>query len=60
MEDIDDEKSSFVNRYNYMTQHEVAEIMGMTRSQVDTLEKLALRKLRNALSVKNYKKEDLF
>ena len=48
------------NRYNYMTQHEVAEVMGISRSQVDTLERLALRKLRSILRQKNYNKEDLF
>jgi DNA-directed RNA polymerase sigma subunit (sigma70/sigma32) len=48
------------NRYNNMTQQEVAEVMGLTRSQIDTLEKLALRKLRIILSQKNYYKSDLF
>jgi DNA-directed RNA polymerase sigma subunit (sigma70/sigma32) len=47
-----------IGRHNNMTQHEVAEAMGMTRSQVDTIEKLALRKLLVMLRRKNYTKED--
>ncbi len=48
-----------LGRQNNMTQHEVAEVMGISRSQVDTLEKLALRKLRYILKQKNFTKEDL-
>jgi DNA-directed RNA polymerase sigma subunit (sigma70/sigma32) len=47
-----------LGRQNNMTQHEVAEALGISRSQVDTLEKLALRKLRYYLKQKNYTKED--
>ena len=47
-----------LGRQNNMTQHEVAEALGISRSQVDTLEKLALRKLRHYLKQKNYTKED--
>lgn len=35
-----------------MTQHEVAEVMQISRSQVDTIEKKALRKLRYLLKLK--------
>lgn len=35
-----------------MTQHEVAEIMQITRSKVNTIEKKALRKLRYLLKLK--------
>ena len=41
-----------------MTQHEVAEALQISRSQVDTIEKLALRKLKHRIS-RMYKKEDL-
>jgi len=47
-----------LGRQNNMTQHEVAEAMGISRSQVDTIEKLAIRKLRSILFRKNYTKED--
>ena len=40
-----------------MTQHEVAEVMQISRSQVDTIEKKALRKLKYLLKTK-YTKED--
>lgn len=49
-----------LGRQNYMSQHEVAEVMGLSRSQVDTIEKKALRKLRILLRRKNFNKEDLF
>lgn len=42
-----------------MTQHEVAEALEMTRSQVDLIEKKALRKLKHKLS-KVYKKDELY
>ena len=41
-----------------MTQHEVAEVMQISRSQVDTIEKKALRKLRYLLKLK-FEKGDL-
>ena len=41
-----------------MTQHEVAEALQISRSKVDTIEKLALRKLKHRIS-RMYKKEDL-
>jgi len=47
-----------LGRQNHMTQHEVAEVMGISRSQVDTIEKKALRKLKFALSRKNFNKND--
>lgn len=40
-----------------MTQHEVADELGISRSQVDTIEKKALRKLKYLLKTK-YTKED--
>jgi DNA-directed RNA polymerase sigma subunit (sigma70/sigma32) len=43
---------------NAMIQHEVAEIMQITRSKVNTIEKKALRKLKYIITRK-YKKEDL-
>jgi DNA-directed RNA polymerase sigma subunit (sigma70/sigma32) len=41
-----------------MTQHEVAEALQISRSKVDTIEKLALRKLKVRIN-RMYKKEDL-
>jgi len=41
-----------------MTQEEVAEVMGVKRQAVNTIEKLALRKLKYIIARK-YKKEDL-
>jgi len=40
-----------------MTQHEVASVLGITRYQVDKLEKKALRKLKYLLNLK-YEKKD--
>ena len=51
------EKTIQTNGSNYMTQHEVADELGISRSQVDTIEKLALRKLKYLLKMK-YTKED--
>ena len=45
------------NNNNYMSQHEVAQALGISRSQVDTVEKKALRKLKHLINEK-YKKED--
>ena len=45
------------NNNNYMTQHEVAQALGISRSQVDAVEKKALRKLKHLINEK-YKKED--
>ena len=47
-----------LGRADGMTQHEVAEALDISRSQVDTIEKLALRKLKVRIS-RMYKKEDL-
>ena len=46
------------NNEGYMTQQEVAEALGLTRSQVDTAEKKALRMFKYFL-LKKYRKEDL-
>ena len=40
-----------------MTQHEVASVLGISRYQVDKLEKKALRKLKYLLNLK-YEKKD--
>jgi DNA-directed RNA polymerase sigma subunit (sigma70/sigma32) len=40
-----------------MTQHEVAAALNISRSQVDTIEKMALRKIRYLIQRK-YNKED--
>jgi len=43
-----------------MTQEEVAMVLGITRSQVDLIERRAMRKLRNYLKrIKKIKKQDL-
>ena len=41
-----------LGRADGMTQHEVAEALDISRSQVDTIEKKALRKLRYLLKLK--------
>jgi len=50
-------KENTQERTDGMTQEEVAEVLGIKRYQVDKLEKLALRKLKNRIS-RLYKKED--
>ena len=50
-------KENTLERTDGMTQEEVAEVLGIKRYQVDKLEKLALRKLKNRIS-RLYKKED--
>jgi len=45
------------NNNNYMSQLEVAQALGMSRSQVDAVEKKAIRKLKHLINEK-YKKED--
>jgi DNA-directed RNA polymerase sigma subunit (sigma70/sigma32) len=42
----------------YMTQEEVAIELNLTRSKVDLIERIALRKLKYKM-LKKYKKEDL-
>jgi DNA-directed RNA polymerase sigma subunit (sigma70/sigma32) len=42
-----------------MSQHEVAEELGITRSQVDSIEKKAIRKIKHYLKSRKMKKEDL-
>jgi DNA-directed RNA polymerase sigma subunit (sigma70/sigma32) len=41
-----------------MTQEEVAKVLGIKRNEVNNIEKMALRKIKNRLARK-YKKEDL-
>ena len=50
-------KENTQERTDGMTQHEVADVLGISRSQVDTLEKKALRKLKYLLKTK-YTKDD--
>lgn len=47
------------NNNNNMSQHEVAEELGITRSQVDSIEKKAIRKIKHYLKSRKMKKEDL-
>ena len=47
------------NNNNHMSQHEVAEELGITRSQVDSIEKKAIRKIKHYLKSRRMKKEDL-
>jgi DNA-directed RNA polymerase sigma subunit (sigma70/sigma32) len=67
-EEIDDDddyefvqkKSTNVkNTVNNMSQLEVAKAMGITRSQVDSIEKMAIRKVKHYLKTKKMKREDL-
>jgi hypothetical protein len=51
-------KENTLGRHDGMTQHEVAEELQISRSKVDAIEKLALRKLKVRIS-RMYKKEDL-
>jgi len=46
------------NNEGHMSQQEVAEVLGMSRSRVSELEKKALRKFKYYL-LKKYKEEDL-
>ena len=46
------------NNEGYMSQQEVAEVLGMSRSRVSEVEKKALRKFKYYL-LKKYKEEDL-
>jgi len=47
------------NNNNNMSQHEVAEELGMTRSQVDSIEKMAIRKIKSYLKNKRINIKDL-
>jgi DNA-directed RNA polymerase specialized sigma subunit len=42
-----------------MSQHEVAEELGMTRSQVDSIEKMAIRKIKSYLKNRRINIKDL-
>ena len=60
-EDEEDEKPTGKqpqNNEGYMTQQEVAEVLGMSTSRVSEVEKKALRKFKYYL-LKKYKEEDL-
>jgi DNA-directed RNA polymerase sigma subunit (sigma70/sigma32) len=50
-------KENTQERTDGMTQHEVADVLDLTRSQVDTIEKKALRKLKYIIQ-KKYEKGD--
>ena len=47
------------NNNNNMSQHEVAEELGMTRCQVDSIEKMAIRKIKSYLKNKRINIKDL-
>jgi DNA-directed RNA polymerase specialized sigma subunit len=47
------------NTVNNMSQLEVAKAMGITRSQVDSIEKKAIRKIKHYLKTKKFKRGDL-
>ena len=47
------------NNNNNMSQHEVAEELGMTRRQVDSIEKMAIRKIKSYLKNKRINIKDL-
>ena len=59
-EEDDDEPEEMTpqNNEGYMTQQEVADELGMSRSRVSEVEKKALRKLRYVFFIK-YKREDV-
>ena len=56
----DDQEEKHLPVRDYMTQNEVAEVMGMTRGNVNQIERVALRKLKMILQRKNINKETLF
>ena len=47
------------NNNNNMSQHEVAEELGITRRQVASIETKAIRKIKNYFKKNRIKKEDL-
>ena len=56
----DDDKKSTYQPYN-MTQEEVAEILGITRNKVDSIERNAIRKLKYILKrLKKINRSDFF
>lgn len=57
-EDDEPEETTPQNNEGYMTQQEVADELGMSRSRVSEVEKKALRKLRYVFFIK-YKREDV-
>jgi predicted XRE-type DNA-binding protein len=59
-DDEDEEPTDKVpqNNEGHMSQQEVADVLGMSRSRVSELEKKALRKFKYYL-LKKYKEEDL-
>jgi DNA-directed RNA polymerase sigma subunit (sigma70/sigma32) len=50
-------KENTQERSDGMTQHEVAEALDLTRSQVNTIEQMAIRKIKYLIKRK-YKRED--
>ena len=47
------------NNNNHMSQHEVAVELGISRSQVDSIEKMAIRKIKSYLKNKRINIKDL-
>lgn len=47
------------NNNNHMSQHEVADELGITRRQVASIETKAIRKIKNYLKKNRIKREDL-
>ena len=57
---MEEDKRSNTKLYN-MTQDEVAKVMGISRSKVDTIERNAIRKLKYILVIlKKFNKKDFF
>ena len=47
------------NNNNHMSQHEVAVELGISRSQVDSIEKMAIRKIKSYLKNRRINIKDL-
>jgi len=53
------QESAPQNNNNHMSQHEVAIELGISRSQVDSIEKMAIRKIKSYLKNKRINIKDL-